>query len=88
MSRMTTYYRVNIERGIEIEIRPYGYYSRSEELGVTVFKKVFDAKRQFDAITRAEIERLTALRRRFKGFQTRHQLLAMLDQPKGEAHLT
>jgi hypothetical protein len=57
MSRTKTYYRVSLAHGITPEQRPYGYYSGSEELGKTAFKSLRTAKRAFEALCKAEIER-------------------------------
>lgn len=73
---MTTYYRVNLQDGITTETQKTGFYSGSPELNVTVFKSVRAAKRTFNDITKAEIERLHALRLKIRALKTREELIA------------
>lgn len=73
---MTIYYRVNLQDGIKTEERPTGYYSQHEDLNVTVFKSFRAAKRKFHDITRAEIQRLQDLRAKFRGLNSREEMIA------------
>lgn len=68
---MTIYYRVDLENGITPEERPGGFYSKSPELNVTVFKALRAAKRAFLTMTSSEIDRIKALRRKFSSVVSR-----------------
>lgn len=69
---MTQYYRVTLESGITIDEQKPRFYSKSPELGVTVFKSLREAKRKFNEITNAEISRLQELRKVVRAFKTRN----------------
>lgn len=81
---MTIYYRVDLQNGITVEdqepIKKEGkrnkvpYYSGSPEFNQTVFKSIRAAKRQFYAMTKAEIQRLQELRAKFRSLYTRDEL--------------
>lgn len=72
---MTIYYRVNLAEGIKPEKQKQRFYSKSPELGVTVFKSLRASKRKFNEITAAELERIKAMRQTIRAVDTREQLL-------------
>lgn len=83
---MTIYYRVDLQNGITVEdqepVKKEGkrnkvpYYSDSPEFNKTVFKSIRAAKREFYALTKAEIHRIKALREKFRSLYTREEMMA------------
>lgn len=72
---MTIYYRVNLQVGIVSDKQEVGFYSKSPELGITVFKHLRAAKRKFDEISTAEVNRIKSLRKVIRAIDTREQML-------------
>jgi len=72
---MTIYYRVDIATGITTEEQKTGFYSKSPELNVSVFKGLRAAKRKFDELSKAEIARLKDMRKKFKAFKFRDNVI-------------
>lgn len=80
---MTIYYRVDLQDGVVPEEQPTGHYSQSDQLNVTVFKGLRAAKRKFDQISREEIARLRALRKRVRPMKLRKQVVAAHEASDG-----
>jgi hypothetical protein len=82
---MTTYYRVDLANGIQVEEKEpvkvdgkkgkRAYYSDSPELGVSVFKDFRLAKAKFRELCNAEVARLKAMQRALGPKLTRRDVL-------------